>query len=369
MALNCGIVGLPNVGKSTIFSALTASPAEAANYPFCTINPNVGIVGLPDKRLDVLTQKFSPKRRVPATVEFVDIAGLVKGASRGEGLGNQFLSRIREVSVLAHTVRCFDDPDIIHVAGKVDPVDDVETINMELAFADLDTVEKRREKAERSSRVMGKEEQKKAATVLSAIGKIKPLLENGERASAASLSEEESQAVGDLHLITMKPVLYVCNTDDGGVKHGNPHIDAVRNIAAREGAETVVISGKFESELAFLESDEEKKEFLAELGLEESGLSLLARAAYRLMGLITFFTAGEDECRAWTIRKGDLAPRAAGAIHTDFERGFIKAEVYSFDDLVAYGTEAKIREAGKYRIEGRDYAVRDGDVVFFKFNV
>ncbi|GMO49715.1 MAG: redox-regulated ATPase YchF [Treponemataceae bacterium] len=369
MALNCGIVGLPNVGKSTIFSALTASPAEAANYPFCTINPNVGVVDVPDSRLDVLAQKFATRKKVPASVEFVDIAGLVKGASKGEGLGNQFLSHIREVNVIAHVVRCFENPDITHVAGKIDPASDIETINMELVFADLDTVEKRREKAERSMRVMGKDEQKKAAIALGAIDKIKPLLENGEPASRAALSDEEKAAVYDLHLITMKPMLFVCNADEDGIKNGNRHIDTVKAAAAKEGAEAVVICGKFEAELADIESEEERREFLSEIGLTESGLSVLARAAYRLMGLITFFTAGEDECRAWTVRQGDAAPKAAGTIHTDFEKGFIKAEVYSFPDLETYGTEAKIREAGKYRVEGKEYVVRDGDVMFFKFNV
>jgi GTP-binding protein YchF len=369
MALNCGIVGLPNVGKSTIFSALTASPAEAANYPFCTINPNLGIVNLPDSRLDFLAQKFVTRSKVPAPVEFVDIAGLVKGASKGEGLGNQFLSHIREVSVIAHVVRCFENPDIVHVSNKIDPADDIETINMELAFADLDTAQKRREKAERSARVMGKDEQKKAAVTIGAIEKIQPLLENGQAARRAQLSDEEKAALYDLHLITLKPVLYVCNVDEDGIKNGNKHIDAVKNIAAKEGAQAVVISGKFEAELADLESEEERVEFLSELGLKESGLTVLARASYQLMGLITFFTAGEDECRAWTVHNGDTAPKAAGTIHTDFEKGFIKAEVYSFADLVSYGTEAKIREAGKYRIEGKDYTVQDGDVMFFKFNV
>ncbi|MBO4438486.1 MAG: redox-regulated ATPase YchF [Spirochaetaceae bacterium] len=369
MAINCGIVGLPNVGKSTIFSALTSAPAEAANYPFCTINPNIGIVDLPDPRLDYLAAKFETKRKVPATVEFVDIAGLVKGASKGEGLGNQFLANIREVGVIAHVVRCFENPDIVHVNNKIDPADDIETINMELAFADLDTVNKRIEKAQRASRVMGKDEQKKAAVVLGALDKIKPLLENGKAARIAELTDDEKEAVYDCHLITMKPQMYVCNVDEDGVRNGNAYIETVKKIAAEENSDVVVICGKFEAELAEMGSPEERQEFLGELGLKESGLSVLARAAYHLMGLRTFLTAGPDECRAWTIHAGDTAPKAAGVIHTDFEKGFIKAETYAFDDLVKYGSEAEIKAAGKYRIEGKEYVVQDGDVIFFKFNV
>lgn len=369
MAINCGIVGLPNVGKSTIFSALTSAPAEAANYPFCTINPNIGIVDLPDSRLDYLAEKFQSKRKVPATVEFVDIAGLVKGASKGEGLGNQFLANIREVGVIAHVVRCFENPDIVHVNNKIDPADDIETINMELAFADLDTVNKRIEKAQRASRVMGKDEQKKAAVVLGALDKIKPLLENGKAARIADLTDDEKEAIYDCHLITMKPQMYVCNVDEDGIKNGNQHIETVKKIAAEENSDVVVICGKFEAELAEMGSPEERLEFLGELGLKESGLSVLARAAYHLMGLRTFLTAGPDESRAWTIHAGDTAPKAAGVIHTDFEKGFIKAEVYAFDDLVKYGSEAEIKAAGKYRIEGKEYIVQDGDVIFFKFNV
>ncbi|MDR2403653.1 MAG: redox-regulated ATPase YchF [Spirochaetaceae bacterium] len=370
MALNCGIVGLPNVGKSTIFSALSGARAEAANYPFCTINPNVGIVNVPDRRLLKLAEIFKPRRRIPGTVEFVDIAGLVKGASTGEGLGNQFLSHIREVGVIAQVVRCFDDPDIIHVENRIDPDSDMETINIELALADLETLGKRRERAERSHKVQGKNEQKQAETVLAVLDRIGLALEQGKPARSVNLTEEEREAVYDCHFITLKPQLYVCNVDEGGVRAaGNPYVEAVKRRAAAEGSEAVVICGKFEAELAGLDDEAEKLAFLEELGLKESGLDALVHAAYRLLGLRTFFTAGEDECRAWTIHAGDNAPKAAGVIHTDFEKGFIKAEVYSFNDIVLYGTEAKIREAGKYRIEGKDYIVQDGDVMFFKFNV
>ena len=368
MAINCGIVGLPNVGKSTIFSALTSAPAEAANYPFCTINPNVGIVSLPDARLKKLAEHFNPKKVIPATVEFVDIAGLVKGASKGEGLGNQFLSHIREVGVIAHVVRCFDNDDIVHVSGKIDPASDIETINIELALADLASLDKRAERAEKASR-MGKEAQKEAAVVMRAIEKIRPLLQEGKGARLADLTDDERAAIYDTHLITMKPQMYVCNVDETGAQDNNPYIATVKKIAESEGADTVVICGKFEAELADLESEEERLSFLAEVGLEESGLSQLTRAAYHLIGLRTFFTAGEDECRAWTIHAGDMAPKAAGVIHTDFEKGFIKAEVYSFDDFVKYGSEQKIKEAGRYRQEGKAYVVNDGDIMFFKFNV
>lgn len=367
MAINCGIVGLPNVGKSTIFSALTNAPAEAANYPFCTINPNVGIVNLPDVRLKKLAEHFKPKKVIPATVEFVDIAGLVKGASQGEGLGNQFLSHIREVGVIAHVVRCFDNDDIVHVAGKIEPAADIETINIELALADLASLDKRTERAEKTAR-MGKEAQKETAVVMKAIEKIRPLLQDGKGARLADLTDEEKAAIYDTHLITMKPQLYVCNVDEIGMTGENQYVAAVKKIAERESADTVVICGKFEAELSDLESEEERLSFLKDAGLEEPGLAQLARAAYHLIGLRTFFTAGEDECRAWTIRAGDTAPKAAGVIHTDFERGFIKAEVYGFDDFVKYGSEQKIKEAGRYRQEGKSYIVQDGDVMFFKFN-
>jgi GTP-binding protein YchF len=374
MALNCGIVGLPNVGKSTIFSALSSAPAEAANYPFCTINPNIGIVDVPDVRLEKLSAIFKPQRTIPATVEFVDIAGLVKGASQGEGLGNQFLSHIREVGVIAQVVRCFDDPDIIHVNNKVDPASDMETVNIELALADLDTLRKRRERAERALKVQAKAEQKAAETVLSALDKIGPVLENGRSVRSADLTEDEKAAIYDSHFITAKPQLYVCNLDEKGMREFSAGRDSAYTAVVRERAEAeqsamTAICGKFEAELAGLDDPEEKLHCLEDLCLKDSGLSALIRVSYGLLGLRTFFTAGADECRAWTIHSGDSAPRAAGVIHTDFEKGFIKAEVYSCDDIFKYETEARIKEAGKYRIEGKEYIVRDGDVMFFKFNV
>jgi GTP-binding protein YchF len=340
-------------------------------------------VNVPDERLDKLTEIFRPKKTIPATVEFVDIAGLVKGASRGEGLGNQFLSHIREVGVIAHVVRCFDDPDIIHVSNKIDPQSDIETINTELALADLETLAKRRERAERSLKVQS--EKKTAELTLSALDKIEAALETGKAARLVPLGAEEKAAVYDCHFITMKSQLYVCNLDEEGMKavagtQGSvdggtaankalAYVEAVRQQAAPEASEAVCICGKLEAELADLESAEERQAFLAELGLKESGLSSLIHAAYRLLNLRTFFTAGADECRAWTIHAGDTAPKAAGTIHSDFEKGFIKAEVYLCADIFQYGTEAKIKEAGRYRMEGRDYIVQDGDVMFFKFNV
>ncbi|MHB0897249.1 MAG: redox-regulated ATPase YchF [Spirochaetales bacterium] len=368
MALNCGIVGLPNVGKSTIFSALTSAKAEAANYPFCTIDPNVGIVAVPDNRLDRLVEMFKPKRRVPAIVEFVDIAGLVRGASKGEGLGNQFLSHIREVGMIAHVVRCFDDPDVIHVANRVDPVDDIEVIHTELALADLDTLDRRLEKLQKQLKVQDPAVKKETEKEIASLQKIRPALQEGKPARSVALDQDELEAVRGAFLITLKPEIFVCNVDESGVG-GNAHVDAVRSIAAAMDSEAVVICGKFEAELADIQDEGEKREFLEGLGLKESGLASLIHAAYRLLGLRTFFTAGEDECRAWTIKAGDKAPQAAGVIHTDFERGFIKAEVYHYDDLIALGSEPAVRAAGKLRQEGRDYTVQDGDVIFFKFNV
>jgi len=367
MALNCGILGLPNVGKSTIFSALCSTPAEAANYPFSTVKANTGIINVPDPRLDKLTEIFQPQRTIPATVEFVDIAGLVKGASRGEGLGNQFLSHIRDAAVYAHVVRCFENSDVIHVSDKLDPASDIEVIDIELALADLQTAAKRRERAEKSMK--NPAEKKANELVLSILDRIVPALENAQPVRSLGLNEEEKAAVYDCHFITAKPVLYVCNVDENGVKSGNAYAEKVKTRAQSEGTEAVCICGKFEADLCGIEDESEKKAFLEDLGMKETGLSALIHSAYRLLGLRTFFTTGKDECRAWTFHSGDSAPKAAGVIHTDFEKGFIKAEVYTCDDILHYGTEAKIKEAGKYRLEGREYAVQDGDIMFFKFNV
>ena len=376
MKLTCGIVGLPNVGKSTIFSALTRAPAEAANYPFCTIEPNHGVVELPDERLDFMAGVFQPKKKIPATVDFVDIAGLIKGASNGEGLGNQFLANIRETSVIAHVVRCFDNPDIQHVRddaktdAPIDPESDILTINYELCQADIDTITKREDKVVRQIRAMGKAEEKKFAGYRSAVDKILPLLQEGKCARQAELTDEEIEGIYDLHLLTIKPQLFVCNIDEDTIESGtNDYVERVKKLAVEEKSNVIVICGKFESDLVDIETPEDRKEFMDSVGLKESGLTVLARAAYNLMGLRTFFTGGADECRAWTIHNGDKAPQAAGVIHTDFEKGFIKAEVYSIDDLKQYGSEAEIKAHGKYRQEGKDYVVQDGDCMFFKFNV
>jgi hypothetical protein len=367
MGFACGIVGLPNVGKSTIFNALTSAKAEAANYPFCTIDPNTGIVKVPDKRLADIAKYIPPQKLVPANMTFVDIAGLVKGASKGEGLGNQFLGHIRETNAIAHVVRCFSDPNVIHVDGSVDPLRDISVIDTELMFADLDTINKRYNQMEKAARA-GTD--KKAAAVMGVLTPVKAALEAGKPVRSLRLSEDELELIHDFHLITAKKVMYVANVDDNDIGKAEPNEYVKRLLAhaEKEGSPVVQICGKIESEIAEL-SDEEKVSFLQEMGMDEPGLNRVIRAGYDLLGLQTYFTAGEIEVRAWTIQKGFKAPQAAGVIHTDFEKGFIKAEVYHYDDLMKYKSEAGIREAGALRLEGKEYVVRDGDVMHFRFAV
>ncbi len=366
MSLKCGIVGLPNVGKSTLFNCISSSRAQSANFPFCTIEPNLGSTNVPDKRLEVLSDICKPQRTIPATVDIVDIAGLVKGASHGEGLGNQFLANIRECDAILHVLRCFDDGNVVHVDGSVDPVRDKEVVDTELQIKDLDTVTARLAKADKA----GKAGDKEAAKLAALLNRYKTALEQGKSCrSVALLNEEEAALAHDLFLLTNKPVLYVCNVDDASAAKGNAYVEAVREAVKDENAEILIISARTESEIAEMDDYDDSQMFLEEMGLEESGVVRLIQSAYHLLGLQTFFTAGSDECRAWTIHKGDKAPRAAGVIHTDFEKGFIRAEVIKYEDFVALKTEAACRAAGKMGIEGKDYVVQDGDIIHFLFNV
>ena len=370
MGLSIGIVGLPNVGKSTLFNALLgAAQAAAANYPFCTIEPNTGVVPVPDRRLDALSALFGPEKTTPTTLQFVDIAGLVAGASKGEGLGNQFLANIREVDAIAHVLRCFEDPDVIHVANKVDPRSDRDVVETELMLKDLDSLDKRRERTVKNTKAQGKPGEL-AKAELEVLDKVKAGLEAGTPVRMQKLSAEEKEAIHDLWFLTAKPVLYIANVDESqlGKEATDPNILAVKALADAEGAPMVEISGKVESELVAL-GPEERAEYLTSLGLAEPGLDRLVRAGYDLLHLITYFTSGGDECRAWTVHRGDTAPKAAGVIHTDFEKGFIKAEVIRVEDLLELKTEAACREKGKLRIEGKEYVVQDGDVMHFRFNV
>ncbi|NBI30643.1 redox-regulated ATPase YchF [Chengkuizengella marina] len=365
MALKAGIVGLPNVGKSTLFNAITQAGAESANYPFCTIDPNVGVVEVPDERLYKLTELVNPKKVVPTAFEFVDIAGLVKGASKGEGLGNKFLANIREVDAIVHVVRCFQDENITHVSGTIDPISDIETINLELILADIESVER---KIDRSRKNM-KGGNKQYAAEVECLEKVKAVLYEDKPARSLELTDDEKLLIRDLHLLTMKPVLFATNVGEDEVgQEDNEYVVKVKELAEQEGAEVVVISAKVESEIAELEG-EDKEMFLEELGITESGLDRLIKAAYKLLGLETYFTAGEQEVRAWTIRQGTKAPQAAGVIHTDFERGFIRAEVVAYDDLIACGSMGAAREKGLLGLEGKDYVVKDGDIMHFRFNV
>ena len=365
MGLKCGIVGLPNVGKSTLFNCLTNAKAQAANFPFCTIEPNIGVITVPDERLNELGELIHPEKIVPTTVEIVDIAGLVKGASKGEGLGNKFLANIRETDAIIHILRCFENPNITHVDGSINPVRDKETVDMELQLKDLETVEFRMSRIEKQARAGGDKDAKYAFDVLC---RVREVLQKGQSARALNLDEDELAAIYDLHLITLKPVMYVCNVDEAGL-NGNAYIDAVKESIKEEAAEVLVLATALESEIAELESQEDRELFLQDVGLSEPGVNKLIRKAYSLLDLETYITAGVKEIRAWTYHKGAKAPQAAGVIHTDFEKGFIKAEVIKYADFIALGSELAVKEAGKMSMEGKEYVVQDGDIMHFKFNV
>lgn len=365
MALKCGIVGLPNVGKSTLFNCLSNARAQSANFPFCTIEPNVGTITVPDERLTKLSELVNPQKIIPTTIEIVDIAGLVKGASKGEGLGNKFLGNIRETDAIIHVLRCFEDENVTHVDGSVDPVRDKEVIDIELQLKDLETVEKRIDSTSRAAKSGDKTAQKQLAL----LQRYKEVLESGKSARTVDVDEVDAPFAKDLQLLTNKPILYVCNVDEGSVIDGNEHVDRVKEAVAEENAEILVIGAAIEAEIAELETYEERQEFLSDLGLKEAGVSKLIKAAYHLLNLRTYFTAGEKEVRAWTIRKGYTAPQAAGVIHTDFEKGFIRAEVIKYNDYLSHGSESAVKDAGKMAIEGKEYIVEDGDVMHFRFNV